>query len=87
MSEDWWGDVRLPSASLSWIRPDRASKEVERVTGIEPTLAVWDKRTQWPLPGSCRCVLEGLLLADFTRTRVSASVEYSRVRDRYSFSI
>ena len=31
--------------------------------GIEPTLVVWDKRKQWPLPGSCRGVLEGPLLA------------------------
>jgi hypothetical protein len=32
--------------------------------GIEPTLVVWDKPKRWPLPGSCRGVLEGLLLAE-----------------------
>jgi hypothetical protein len=38
-------------------------RELERVMGVEPTLVAWDKRKQWPLPGSCRCVLEGPLLA------------------------
>jgi hypothetical protein len=47
---------------------------VERVMGIERTLVVWDKRKQWPLPGSCRCVLEGPLLADLNRWRTAASL-------------
>ncbi len=47
--------------------------EVERVMGIEPMLVDWDKRKQWPLPGSCRCVLEGPLLAGCWRSRTGAS--------------
>ena len=43
-------------------------------TGIEPTLVVRDKRKEWPLPRRCRCVLEGPLVADFTLSRMSASV-------------
>ncbi len=31
--------------------------------GIEPILVVWDKRKEWPFPGSCRCILEGPLVA------------------------
>jgi hypothetical protein len=37
--------------------------------GIEPMLVVWDKRKEWPLPGSCRCILEGPLVADHAPTR------------------
>jgi len=57
--------------------------------GIERTLVVWDKRKQWPLPGSCRCVLEGLLLTDLTvpvsgrppaTTDPNRSSEQSRLR-------
>jgi len=31
--------------------------------GIEPMLVDWDKLKEWPFPGSCRCVLEGQLVA------------------------
>jgi len=86
VSEDCWGDVRLPSASLSWIRPDRASKEVERVTGIEPALAFWAKSTEWPLPRIGRGVLERPLVADSTRTRVSA-IPWPRATTSILFSI
>ncbi len=37
--------------------------KLERVMGIEATPVAWDKLRQWLLPASCRCVLEGLLLA------------------------
>ena len=40
-------------------------------TGIEPTLVVWDKRKEWPLPRRCRCVLEGPLLAGSRGSRCS----------------
>jgi len=45
---------------------------LERVLEIAPTLVVWDKRKQRPLLGSCRCILEGPLLAGFSRSRMSA---------------
>jgi hypothetical protein len=45
--------------------------------GIEPSLAVWDKRKQGPLPGRCRCVLGGPLLAERTRSRTSAIERHS----------
>ena len=54
-----------------------AAKKVERVTGIEPTLVVWDKLKECPLPRRCRCVLEGPLVADSTRWRTSASMAKS----------
>lgn len=38
--------------------------KLERVMGIEATPVAWDKRKQWLLPASCRCVLKGPLLAD-----------------------
>ncbi len=66
------------NSGWSWLRLSQPSKEVERVMGIEPTLVVLDKRKQWPLPGSCRCVLKGPLLADPTLSRTVASCNARR---------
>jgi len=54
------------------MRAAEAGQKLGRVMPIEPMLEVWNKRKEWPLPGSCRCVLEGPLLADSTRSRTSA---------------
>jgi hypothetical protein len=47
---------------------------LERVMGIETTLVIWDKRKQWPLSRSCRCVLKGPLLADYGRIAASQNI-------------
>jgi hypothetical protein len=65
-------DPDARSMATSGRRTGMVGYNVQAAVG---TPVVRDKREQWPLPESCRCVLERRLLADFTRTRVSASVE------------
>jgi hypothetical protein len=52
-----------------------AATELVRVMGIKPTLVVWAKRKQWPLPGSSRCVHEGPLLAECRLSRRDCGAE------------
>lgn len=55
--------ARSRNLGWSWLTMYQPPGKLERVMGIEATPVAWDKLRQWLLPASCRCVLEGLLLA------------------------
>ena len=52
--------------------PRIGGTKLERVMGIDFTLVLWDKRKQWPLPGRCRRVLGGPVLAAYGQRSMSA---------------